>query len=85
VVFVQPYAGRTIANWMEFLERVDAWGPQETEVIYAMAAVLKYGSNFARPLRPPQRTGVPIGIPLSGAGIAGIGHVGRQVSLYSQK
>jgi transposase len=34
--FPQPYAGRTIANWVEFLERVDAWVPQETETVYAI-------------------------------------------------
>ena len=23
--FTAPYAGRTIANWVDFLEQVDAW------------------------------------------------------------
>jgi hypothetical protein len=32
----QPYAGRTIANWVEFLARVDAWVPQEAEAVYAI-------------------------------------------------
>jgi transposase len=34
--FTQPYAGRTIANWVEFLARVDAWVPQEAEVVYSI-------------------------------------------------
>jgi hypothetical protein len=34
--FTQPYAGRTIVNWVEFLERVDAWLPQEAEAVYAI-------------------------------------------------
>ena len=34
--FTQPYAGRTIANWVEFLERVDAWLPQEAETVYTI-------------------------------------------------
>ena len=34
--FTQPYAGRTMANWVEFLERVDAWVLQEAEAIYAI-------------------------------------------------
>ena len=34
--FTQPYAGRTIANWVEFLECVDAWLPQEAEAVYAI-------------------------------------------------
>ena len=32
----QPYAGRTMAKWVECLERVDAWVPQEAEASYAM-------------------------------------------------
>jgi hypothetical protein len=32
----QPYAGRTIANGVEFLERVDAWVSQEAEAISAI-------------------------------------------------
>jgi len=34
--FTQPYAGRTIANWVDFLERVDTWLPQEAEPVYAI-------------------------------------------------
>jgi transposase len=34
--FTQPYTGRTIANWSDFLERVDTWVPQETAPIYAI-------------------------------------------------
>jgi hypothetical protein len=34
--FTQPYTGRTIVNWAEFLERVDAWVPQEAEPVYAI-------------------------------------------------
>jgi hypothetical protein len=34
--FTQPYAGRTIGNWVEFLERVDTWVPQEAEVVYSI-------------------------------------------------
>ena len=34
--FTQPYAGRTIVNWVDFLERVDTWVPQETETVYAI-------------------------------------------------
>jgi hypothetical protein len=30
-VFIRPYAGHTIANWVEFLEHVDAWVPPEAE------------------------------------------------------
>ena len=31
-----PYHGRTIANWVDFLEQVDAWIPPEVEQIYAI-------------------------------------------------
>jgi hypothetical protein len=34
--FTQPYPGRTIVNWVEFLERVDAWVPQKAEAVYAI-------------------------------------------------
>src|SRR2546423_4741909 len=34
--FTQPYAGRTIANGVDFLERVDTWVPQEAEPGYAI-------------------------------------------------
>ena len=33
--FTQPYAGRTIVNWVDFLERVDTWLPQ-AEPVYAI-------------------------------------------------
>jgi transposase len=31
-----PYAGRTIANWVDFLERVDAWVEAGAERVYAV-------------------------------------------------
>ena len=31
-----PYAGRTIANWVDFLARVDAWVPPEAGRVYAI-------------------------------------------------
>jgi transposase len=31
-----PYAGRTIANWVGFLEQVDQWLPPEADRIYAI-------------------------------------------------
>jgi hypothetical protein len=31
-----PYDGRTIANWVDFLERVDAWIPAEVEPVYGI-------------------------------------------------
>ena len=34
--FTQPYTGRTIANWIDFLERVETWVPQEAAQVYAM-------------------------------------------------
>src|SRR5262245_19200679 len=33
--FTQPYAGRTMVNWVDFLERVDTWLPQ-AEPVYAI-------------------------------------------------
>ena len=30
----QPYTGRTIAHWVDVLERVDTWGPQKAEPVY---------------------------------------------------
>jgi transposase len=30
------YAGRTIANWLDFLDRIDAWLPAEPAPIYAI-------------------------------------------------
>ena len=34
--FTHPYPGRTIANWVDFLERVEAWLPSEPERVYAI-------------------------------------------------
>ena len=34
--FTVPYAGRTIANWVDFLERVDGWLSREIERVYAV-------------------------------------------------
>ena len=34
--FTQDDGGRTIVNWLEFLERVDAWLPAEVERVYAI-------------------------------------------------
>lgn len=34
--FTHPYPGRTIANWTDFLERVDAWLPAGAERVYAI-------------------------------------------------
>jgi transposase len=31
-----PYPGRTIANWVDFLDRVDGWVDAETERVYAI-------------------------------------------------
>jgi transposase len=31
-----PYARRTAANWVDFLEQVDAWVPAEAERVYAV-------------------------------------------------
>lgn len=35
--FTHPYPGRTIANWVDFLERVEAWLPAEADRVYAIA------------------------------------------------
>lgn len=35
-VLTAPYPGRTIANWVDFLERVEAWLPPEAERVYAI-------------------------------------------------
>jgi transposase len=35
-VLTAPYPGRTIANWVDFLERVEAWLPAEAERVYAI-------------------------------------------------
>ena len=34
--FTRPYAGRTTANWVDFLEQVDGWVDAETERVYAI-------------------------------------------------
>ena len=34
--FTQDYGGRTTLNWLDFLERVDAWVPAEVERVYAI-------------------------------------------------
>ena len=34
--FTAPYAGRTIANWVDFLERVDGWLDDAVEQVYAI-------------------------------------------------
>ena len=34
--FTVPYAGRTIANWVDFLEQVDGWIDGEAERVYAI-------------------------------------------------
>ena len=34
--FTQDYRQRTIVNWIDFLEQVDAWVPAEVERIYAI-------------------------------------------------
>jgi transposase len=34
--FTRPYTRRTIANWVDFLEQVDAWLPTEYERVYAI-------------------------------------------------
>jgi len=39
--FTEPYEGRTTANFVDFLERVDSWIPAEIERIYAILDNLK--------------------------------------------
>lgn len=34
--FTHPYPGRTTANWIDFLERVEAWMPAEAGAVYAV-------------------------------------------------
>lgn len=34
--FTAPYPGRTIANWADFLERVDAWLPADAARVFAI-------------------------------------------------
>jgi transposase len=34
--FTAPYPGRTIANWVDFLEKVDDWIPAEIEHVYGI-------------------------------------------------
>ncbi len=31
-----PYPGRTIATWVDFLERVEGWLPPDAERVYAI-------------------------------------------------
>lgn len=35
-VMTQPYTGRTIASWVDFLTRADDWIPKEIERVYAI-------------------------------------------------
>lgn len=34
--FTAPYAGRTIANWVDFLEQVEPWLPPSADRVYAI-------------------------------------------------
>ena len=34
--FTAPYAGRTIANWVDFLTQVESWLPADRERVYAV-------------------------------------------------
>ena len=34
--FTRPYRGRTIANWVDFLEQVEEWLPSESDQVYAI-------------------------------------------------
>ena len=34
--FTQPYTGRMSAQWVDFMERVEAWLPAEAEQVYAL-------------------------------------------------
>ena len=34
--FTMPYPGRTTANWVDFLERVEGWLPPDAERVYAV-------------------------------------------------
>ena len=34
--FTHPYPGRTITNWVDFLERVEAWLPPDADRVYAI-------------------------------------------------
>ena len=34
--FTAPYAGRTTANWVDFLEQVDTWLPADADPVYAI-------------------------------------------------
>ncbi len=34
--FTHPYPGRTIATWVDFLERVEAWLPPDADRVYAI-------------------------------------------------
>jgi len=39
-VLTTPYPGRTIANWVDCLERVEAWVPPAAERVYAILDTL---------------------------------------------
>ena len=34
--FTRPYGGRTIANWVDFLEQVERWLPAQSDQVYAI-------------------------------------------------
>ncbi len=36
LAFTAPYAGRTTANWLDFLEQVEKWLPSEAAQVYAI-------------------------------------------------
>jgi transposase len=36
VAFTVPYSGRTTANWVAFLDQVDAWVDRDVERVYAV-------------------------------------------------
>src|SRR3954463_15076567 len=58
-VLTEPYARRTAANWVDFLERVDAWVPPGVERIYAILDNLKAHRAKLECASPP----VPLGPP----------------------
>lgn len=54
--FTQPYAGRTIVNWVDFLGRTDAWVGPGPQTIYAVVDNLFSPPRRGRPalqLGPP--------------------------------
>ena len=73
-----PYDGRTIANWVDFLEHVEAWLPPEMERVYAIAdnlnipiGVLPVSQTHAQPLLRRGPGGDKTAIELFIAGIRG--------------